>query len=46
MGRYDNHTVIITNDDIAGKYRNITAADRAVDFDRLVIGQIGFFILF
>ena len=41
MCGYDNDTVIITNDDIAGKDRNIPATDRAIDLDRFIVGQVG-----
>src|SRR5712672_404973 len=36
-----DHAVAVAENDVAGKYRRIAAADRDVDLDRLMQGQVG-----
>ena len=36
-----HHAVAVAQDDVAGKHRRIAAADRHVDFDRLVQREVG-----
>ena len=40
LGRDDNDAVIVSDDDVARKDRNFAAADRNVDVDGLVQGQV------
>ena len=39
-GDHDD-AVAVAEDDVAGKYRRVAAADRHVDFDRLMQRQVG-----
>ena len=41
MGRDDHHAVGVADDHVAGEHRGIAAADRDVDVDRLMQGQVG-----
>jgi hypothetical protein len=41
MRRDDDDAVGIAQNDVAGKHRRVAAADRDIDFDRLVQGQVG-----
>src|SRR5437868_13367308 len=36
-----HHAVAVAEDDVAGKYRRVAAADRTIDLDRLMQGEIG-----